>query len=168
VSDVTVEICRVESASDFDVLHALFVAYEADLPANLRHGTVPSAGELAKIYTGPNAAFVAAAGGEAIGCVGIRELDRSTGLMLRLYVMPNHRGSGTARALVAATIAHAKEQTYRRIVLDTNKEQLMPAYRLYSSLGFEECAPFGEVAYECPTFMALALEPVSRRSDSNR
>jgi GNAT superfamily N-acetyltransferase len=164
-----VTISRADSAPDFEALYALFLAYEADLPVNLRHGTVPSAVELAQIYTGPNAAFVACTDGEPVGCVGIRELDPATGLILRLYVTPAHRGFGTARELVIEAIEHAKERTYRRIVLDTNKEQLMPAYRLYRSLGFQECAPFAEVSYECPTFMELVLDPaVSRRSDSNR
>jgi GNAT superfamily N-acetyltransferase len=87
----------------------------------------------------------------------VRELDPDTALLLRLFVRPARRGLGAARLLTKAAITHARESAYRRIVLDTNREQLEPAYRLYESLGFVECEPFAEVSYECPTFMELLL-----------
>lgn len=152
-----IEIIRAKSESDARRLYDLFVEYEADLPAALRHGTVPSVSELTQAYAARSAAYLATLEGAAIGCVGVREFDTDTAVMVRLFVQPAHRGLGAARSLVTATISFARENAYSRLVLDTNKEQLMPAYLLYRSMGFEECEPFATVTYQCPTFMELLL-----------
>lgn len=154
---MAIEILRVRSAADFRRLHELFIEYEADLRPELRHGTVPKIPDLRAEYERENAAFLALSDGDAIGCVAVRELDPDTALLMRLFVRHRSRGLGAARGLAAAVIAFAQAGAYRRVVLDTNKEHLVAAYRLYRSLGFEECEPFATVTYECPTFMELLL-----------
>jgi GNAT superfamily N-acetyltransferase len=154
---VVVAICRVHEEIEFRQLHDLFAEYEAGLPKELRHGSVPDVAALRERYERRDAAFLAISRGSAIGCVAVTKFDAETALMLRLYVQPHRRGLGAARWLVGAAIAFSREQGRRRIALDTNKEQLMPAYRLYRSLGFEECEPFATVTYEFPTFMELRL-----------
>jgi GNAT superfamily N-acetyltransferase len=152
-----VAIRRARDDADVAMLHAMFVEYEADLPLTLRHGEVPSAPALAQIYARRNAAFLASREGAAIGCIAVKEFDERTALVLRLFVKPRERGHGAARSLVTAAIRFARDAGFERLVLDTNKEQLMPAYLLYRSFGFEECAPFAEVSYDAPTFMELPL-----------
>jgi GNAT superfamily N-acetyltransferase len=156
-SAVALAVHVVEAELDFRRLRSLFVEYEAELPARLRHGTVPELEELVRVYSGRGRAFLALSDGIVVGCVAMREFDPETGLLLRLYVKPKRRGLGAARSLVEATIGFARSSGYRRVVLDTNKAALEPAFRLYRSLGFEECDPFAEVTYECPTFMELLL-----------
>jgi putative acetyltransferase len=157
-TDVAIAVKAVGDDAEFYTLRALFVEYEADLPAHLRHGTVPELAELARTYSGNSRAFLAMADGAAIGCVAVREFDRESALLLRLYVKTARRGLGAARALVGAVIGFAREGRRRRVILDTNKAALDPAYRLYRSMGFVECEPFAAVTYECPTFMELRLE----------
>jgi putative acetyltransferase len=142
---------------DFNALRELFVEYEADLAEMLRHGSVPDVAALHARYAGNAAAFLAVQNGYPIGCVCITRFDSETALLARLFVRPQARGFGAARALVERAIAFARESGLRAIVLDTNKQQLLPAYRLYESLGFRECEPFMTVSYECPTFMELQL-----------
>jgi GNAT superfamily N-acetyltransferase len=154
---VLVEVRRVHDRSDFQKLHDLFVEYEADLSEELRHGVVPDSAALDQTYAQRNAAFLATCEGDAIGCVAVKAFDKETALMLHLFVQPERRGLGAARLLVTAAIEFARVERFGRIVLDTNKEQLVAAYRLYRSLGFEECAPFTTVTYEFPTFMQLSL-----------
>lgn len=156
--DAALAIRVVGDTHDFTTLRNLFVEYESDLPPHLRHGNVPSLAELTQTYAGKDRAFLALLEGAPIGCVAVREFDAQTALLLRLYVTPSGRGLGAARALVEAAIEFAQARAYRRIALDTNKQALEPAYRLYRSLGFVECEPFAAVTYECPTFMELALE----------
>jgi GNAT superfamily N-acetyltransferase len=155
---MVLEVRRVSDESGFHRLYDLFVAYEADLPPQLRHGMVPEISDLRTAYGHRNAAFLATTGDDAVGCVAVAQLDAETALMLRLFVEPQQRGLGAARALVTAAIAFACEQGHRRMVLDTNKEQLEPAYALYRSLGFRECEAFATVTYESPTFMELRLQ----------
>lgn len=155
---MTPAIRQVSSAEDFRQLRDLFEQYEADLPASLRHGAVPSVAELRQIFAGRNAAFLASIAGDDVGCAAVRAFDQNTAQLRHVFVAPSRRGLGAARSLTARAIEFARECGYARIVLDTNKAQLQPAYLLYRSLGFEECEPFATVTYECPTFMELRLD----------
>jgi ribosomal protein S18 acetylase RimI-like enzyme len=152
-----VAIRRVEGTSAFRRLHRLFVEYQADLPRELRLDRLPDVEELERVYRGEDAAFLAISGRTAIGCVAVTRRDDRTAVLLRLFVAPASRGLGAARSLVAAVISYSRERGYRRIVLDTHKDQLGAAYRLYRSLGFEECEPYAGVTYACPTYMELTL-----------
>lgn len=152
------EIRQVCSADEFRRLRDLFAEYEADLPPNLRHGDIPSLEQLTQAFAGRSAAFLAAIAGDDAGCVAVRALDASTAQLRHLFVAPKYRGLGAARSLTETAIEFARERRYARLVLDTKKEQLQPAYLLYRALGFEECKPFATVTYECPTFMELALD----------
>lgn len=152
-----IEIRRAGLAPDFAQLHDLFVAYEAYLPLDLRHGAVPSVASLRETFARTNAAFLARNETAAIGCVAVTALDRNTARMRHLFVMPEHRGLGAARSLVAASIAFVRGDGYRRYVLDTHKERLNAAYALYRSFGFTESEPYGAVDYESATFMELLL-----------
>ena len=168
-----IEIHTAAGKADFLLLYQLFLAYESALPSNLRHGSVPDAEELGRRYAQGDAAFIALHEGRPIGCVAVAERNAQDALMLRLFVHPASRGMGAGRSLVHAVIRYAGERGYDRVVLDTDKKQLIAAYRLYRSLGFQECDPFAAVAYESPTFMELRLTPLerqdlSRRSDLNR
>ncbi len=152
-----VTVRQAEGVSDFRKLHNLFVEYEADLPKDLRHGNVPGVRDIARRYSNHDAAFLATRDGRPIGCAAVTGLDTETARMLRLFVEPESRGLGAARALVTAAIAFARESGYHRIVLDTSREILKPAYLLYRSLGFRECEPYGTVSYKSPTFMEFIL-----------
>jgi len=154
---VRVAIRRVEGAAAFRRLARLLAEYETDLPRELRHGSVPDSEELERAYHGENAAFLAVNNGEPVGCVAVTRRDDRTAVLLRLFVTPKYRGVGVARALVTAVIRYARERGYERILLDTHKDQLAAAYRLYRSLGFVERPPFGAVDYACPTYMELIL-----------
>ncbi|HEY1867626.1 MAG TPA: GNAT family N-acetyltransferase [Candidatus Cybelea sp.] len=151
-------IRKVRSIEEFRQLRDLFEQYEADLPASLRHGDVPEVEELMQIFSGRNAAFLARIAGDDVGCAAVRAFDPDTAQLRHVFVAPRRRGLGSARSLTATAIEFARQRGYARIVLDTNKAQLQPAYLLYRSLGFQECEPFAPVTYECPTFMELRLD----------
>ncbi|MFZ1017110.1 MAG: GNAT family N-acetyltransferase [Candidatus Cybelea sp.] len=155
---MAIEIQRVASEQDYARLHDLFVAYEDDLIPELRHGDVPTVDELRSIYSGENAAFLADGERRAAGCVAVMRFDPQTAVIRHLFVDPLARGAGAARALVTAAIEFARDSGCERVVLDTAKEHLPVAYRLYLSFGFQESAPYTAVNYRCPTFMELKLD----------
>src|ERR1700737_4837180 len=150
-------ILRTQTAAQFESLHELLIEYERSLPSDLRHGPEPDLQSLPQAYDGSNAAFLALIDGTAVGCIAVTGLDTSTAVMKRLYVKPAYRQFGLARALVAALIAFAREHRYVRVVLDTDRERLNAAYRLYASLGFSDCEPYADVDYANPTYMELRL-----------
>lgn len=148
---------RVESARDRAELSALLAEYERGLPPDLRHGELPSAAALVDLTKPPSAALIAVHEGCAVGSVLLRDLDRTSAVVQRLYVRHLRRGAGIGRALVTAAIDHARTHEYRRLVLDTDPVRLAPAYRLYRSLGFRPCEPYAPVSYANPAFLELIL-----------
>jgi len=130
-----------------DDLRDLVAEYEASLPGDLRHGSLEPF----------EVAFVARLDGVPAGCVALERHEPSRAILKRLFVRPGFRKHGVARALIDALIERARADGYGRVALDTNRERLEPAYRLYRALGFREVDPYAEVSYRCPTFMELTL-----------
>ncbi len=62
----------------------------------------------------------------------------------RMYVAPEARGQKVGEALIQACVNEAERLGYGRVVLDTFQE---PSYalKLYTRLGFTECAPFNHL-----------------------
>lgn len=142
----------------------MLLEYEGDLPQELRHGDVPSLEEVSRLYAPPGAAFLAWKDADPAGCVVARRRDPATIVLARLFVRPARRGAGIARALVERVERFARDAGYERVVLDTDKDRLAAAHRLYVSLGFAECTPYETVDYGCPTFMQLRLVSEERTS----
>jgi putative acetyltransferase len=59
-----------------------------------------------------------------------------------MYVLPERRRDGIARALLAALESQAQALCYRALKLETGHKQ-RPAMALYQSFGFRRIAPFG-------------------------
>jgi putative acetyltransferase len=141
-------------------LRRLLAEYDADLPPVLR---VPDmAAEmrlLAERYASPDAAlFVARDETGPIGCVLIKPFGSTAAEIKRLYVVPAARRSGAGRALMEAAIEFAHSRGNARVVLDTERELLAGAYRLYRALGFEICAPYTTADFATPTFLELRFD----------
>jgi GNAT superfamily N-acetyltransferase len=135
-------------SDDLATYRSLLYEYEDHLPRELRHED---------LALSPDIAFVAINDGEPCGIVAFIASEAPAARLRHLYVRPSHRNLGVARALMAAFTDAARERGCNRIILDTDKERLAPAYALYRSLGFAECGPHGPVDYATPTFMELPL-----------
>jgi GNAT superfamily N-acetyltransferase len=79
--------------------------------------------------------------GEAVACGGVKRLDATTCEIKRMYVAPRARGSGMARALLAALEDEARRLGYAVARLDTGPQQ-PHAERLYRSAGYAEIPDF--------------------------
>jgi ribosomal protein S18 acetylase RimI-like enzyme len=81
---------------------------------------------------------MAGAGPEGLAVTRYRPALWSEGLeayLQELYVVPEHRGRGTGRALLEATVAAAREAGAVRIELGTSVDDVV-AIALYESAGF--------------------------------
>lgn len=87
--------------------------------------------------------LVARVGGVAIGCGALRSLDPVMGEVKRMYVVPDMRGRGLSRRLLAAVEALAVEKGHRTLRLETGRLS-PPALALYRSSGYREIPPYGE------------------------
>jgi GNAT superfamily N-acetyltransferase len=152
-----VDVAVACTPDDFRLFRDLATEYEASLPLDLRHAEFErESARISEVYTSPDAAIVARIAAAACGCVAMTQLDASTAVVKKLYVKPEARRNGAARALMNALLSLARQRGFARLVLDTESKRLPQAFRLYEQLGFTPCDPCYDVTYESPTFMELS------------
>lgn len=90
--------------------------------------------------------FVAELNGRIVGGGGIyptEGLPKDTCELVKMYLLPQARGTGLGRTLIEKCIEKAKELGYRNIYLETMPE-LKQALNIYAKFGFEHLtAPMG-------------------------
>jgi GNAT superfamily N-acetyltransferase len=140
-SEPALRIVPVAFAAAADLVAEL----DADLVVRYGGGGDPvhaPAGE----FDGPGGQMLLATlGAEPVGCVGLRRLDHETAELKRMFVRPQARGRGIARALLAACEQAAVDLGYRHMWLETGTMQ-PEAVALYLSSGYEPVADFGQYA----------------------
>jgi putative acetyltransferase len=153
-----VEIQRAASAASVEAARRLFREYADSLGFDLSfQGFEDELRGLPGDYAPPEGVLLLAhRDGEAIGCVGIRQLAPPVCELKRLFVRPGSRGGGTGRALTEAAIEAARRLGYERIRLDT-VPAMAEARALYRSLGFEEIPPYRHNPVPGTAFMELDL-----------
>ena len=98
-----------------------------------------------QIAAGLGTFVIARADGRAVGCGALRLLDDSTAEVKRMYVEPELRGQGVARAILDHLESTARDLSVHRLVLETGIRQV-EAIRLYRRAGFSPIECFGEYA----------------------
>jgi len=73
---------------------------------------------------------------------GVRRVDASTVEIKRMYVVPDHRGHGHSRTVLAHLEALARSLGASRVVLETGMKQ-PEAMRLYETSGYQRIEGFG-------------------------
>jgi GNAT superfamily N-acetyltransferase len=115
--------------------------------------------EYVELYGGPDGAPVEGAefepptGGFLVGYLGdvpvamggVRQHQPGVVEIKRMYVVPEVRGRGLARAMLAALEDLARELGAQRVVLETGSKQ-PEAVRLYETSGYEQIDGFGHYA----------------------
>ena len=136
------------SAEAFDSPDAqrLITALDAGLaelyPPEQRFGPNLKAQHLAD---GRGTFLVARDDGRAVGCGAVRLLDTTTAEVKRMYVEPDQRGRGIARAVLANLESVAQQLGARRLVLETGAHS-PDAISLYRRGGFTQIDCWGEYA----------------------
>jgi drug/metabolite transporter (DMT)-like permease/GNAT superfamily N-acetyltransferase len=93
-------------------------------------------------YVEPSGAFlVVYDDGRAIACGGIRALPDGSAELKRMYVVPDARGRGVGRQLLARLEDEARRLGYERVRLDT-AAPLTEAQALYRTAGYREIGDY--------------------------
>ena len=91
-----------------------------------------------------------------VGCVGLMDLEDGICEMRRLFVKPEYRRLGIAKALIEAAIKQAKRIGNKRIWLNTNM-RMPEAEKLYRSLSFKDIEPYEQFDVDGMIFLKLNL-----------
>jgi carbonic anhydrase len=158
MTTTTFQLTRAEGPEEFATARALFEEYAAALGVDLCFQNFErELNNLAADYGPPEGRLLlATAGGEPVGCVGVRKLADGVCEMKRLYVRPLARGTGLGRLLATEIIGAAKELGYGSMRLDT-LPSMKEAVPLYRSLGFKETEAYRYNPVEGTIYMELDL-----------
>lgn len=105
--------------------------------------------------------FVAELNGKIVGGGGIYPTDglpADTCELVKMYLLPQARGTGLGRTLIEKSIAFAKETGYKQVYLETMPE-LKQALNIYAKFGFEYLkGPMGNSGHTgCSLWMLSSL-----------
>jgi pimeloyl-ACP methyl ester carboxylesterase/GNAT superfamily N-acetyltransferase len=113
-------------------IKAMYPEWTPDVPPRMSAGDVePPSGRW----------LVAYRDGQPVGCAGLKRIDDAIAEIKRIYVAPEARGAGVARALLTRLEGAAREAGYRTIRLDTGAKQ-QASVALFSSSGYEPIADY--------------------------
>ncbi len=84
--------------------------------------------------------FIARDNGLAVGCGALKRHDNATGEVKRMYTRPSHRGRKIGVRIVERVEALARQEGYRRLVLETG-DRHPAAWTVYERAGFSRCGP---------------------------
>jgi len=142
---------------EIETARVLFNEYAAETGLDLCFQGFPA--ELANLpglYAPPRGRLLLAwSASEPAGCAALRPLGDDVCELKRMYVRPDFRGRGVGRRLTGTILAEARGIGYATMKLDT-LPVMLPAVRLYESLGFVRCAAYydtpltGTIFMECP------------------
>ncbi|MBK9383752.1 MAG: GNAT family N-acetyltransferase [Planctomycetes bacterium] len=122
----------------------------------------PEVDRMCATYSEPRSAYwVVERGGRVVGGGGVAPLrggDSDTCELQKMYFLPELRGLGLGRELLALCLARARESGFRRCYLET-LQGMEAAQRLYLAAGFRKiAAPLGSTGhFACDTYYLLDL-----------
>ena len=110
--------------------------YFAELAVQFGFEVGTALDDAAAAYSPPRGVFVLAGPDEApLACGAVQYLDQDRGEIKRMWVSPDARGQGLARALLGHLESVIAASGRSESLLDTNGS-LTPAVRLYESSGY--------------------------------
>ena len=83
--------------------------------------------------------------GVLLGLGALREMDSYQGEIKSMHTAATARKQGVGRKIVEHLLDLARSRGYGRVQLETGSmTSFVPAHRLYESMGFLPCGPFGD------------------------
>ncbi|MFI7576425.1 GNAT family N-acetyltransferase [Micromonospora sp. NPDC049497] len=140
MSEIEIRVQRFDAPES----QALVRAALADLGARYGGGGDETPVDAADFEPPAGTFLVALIEGRPVGCGGWRSHGEEGDIaeLKRMYVTPEARGRGVARAVLAAVERSARERGRKRIVLECGDKQ-PEAIALYASSGYERIPNFG-------------------------
>ena len=157
-------IRSLTSADEMGPVRVLYREYAASLGFDLCFQNFEQ--ELADLpgqYAPPTGSLLlATVGDEPVGCVALKKLADGVCELKRLFVRPQHRGTGLGRTLAERIIREARSLGYQAIRLDTIPSVMGAAVGMYRSLGCRDIPAYCFNPVPGALFMELRVGIVVR------
>ena len=75
---------------------------------------------------------------QPVACIAVKKVDNTTCEAKRLFIKPEYRGNGYARAMLNTMLDKAKELGFKEVTFTTKPSVMQIGYGLYKRMGFEE------------------------------
>jgi len=150
-----VRIGLAKTPADIAAVKRLFLEYLRVLETEYANKIGCSSGQedLQGFPRAYQALFLAKLGGLPIAACALKRVSSKDIELGKLYCRPQGRGHAAGRALTEASLKHAGDLGYERLVLST--EAVMEhAVRLYCGMGFEKIDNYACGEGGCSQFMA--------------
>lgn len=136
-------LITANSKDEFKLAKSLFQQYANSLNFNLCFQNFENElNQLSIQYNKPTGALIVAYQNEtAIGCVGVRYLEKEVAELKRMFVLPEFRKLKIGHRLLEEAMKSAKGLEYKKIRLDTLQD-MVAARALYQQNGFYEITPY--------------------------
>ena len=140
-------LCKVIQYSRTTSDHCNFIELVARLDSDL----AARDGKEHAFYAGFNAidklkhVTIAHEGGRAVACGAMKEYDRQSMEIKRMYTLPEFRGRGLAAGILKELESWAKELSYAKCILETGQRQ-PEAIGLYRKNGYRIIPNYGQYA----------------------
>jgi putative acetyltransferase len=161
MSHVTIRpIQPADNAALATIIRNTLTEFGANHPGTVYYDTTTDA--LYELFRAPGSAyFVAELSGRIVGGGGIYPTDglpADTCELVKMYLLPEARGTGLGRALIEKNLAFAKESGYKNVYLETMPE-LKQALKTYAKFGFNYLkGPMGNSGHTgCSLWMMKSL-----------
>ncbi|MCF6430245.1 GNAT family N-acetyltransferase [Leisingera sp. MMG026] len=103
--------------------------------------------------------FLLRQGGKPVAMGALKLLEGGARELKSMHTVSEARGSGAGRAMLEFLLQLSRKEEATGLFLETGStDDFLPSRRLYESLGFKQCAPFGDYAADpWSVFMHLDL-----------
>ncbi len=129
---------RPDTPDAIELIKELEAELSPNYPSTSRHGY-----SIEKLIKQKVAFFVIRVDSIAAGCGGVQLFDNEYGELKRMFIRPQFRGKGSAKAMLENLAGYAHENGINLLRLETGIHQLN-AIALYESWGFRSISPFGD------------------------
>ncbi len=121
----------------------LFKEYASGLGIDLKFQKFDDELQILSTMYGPPTGelWLLQANGRFVGCAALRQLDKHTCELKRMFIQPAFRGLHLGEQLMEVAIDTARKLGYTSIKLDSLR-RLAPAVKLYLRYGFTEIHPY--------------------------
>lgn len=120
-----------------ELIRTVFREFKIDKPGTVYYD--PTTDDLYNLFTKPDSIYwIAEENGKIIGGCGVYstpDLPEGCAELVKLYLLPEHRGKGIGRMLMEKCFESAREFGYRQLYLESMPE-LSKAIGIYEKAGF--------------------------------